>query len=147
MTIHRWTILFGLLLVAIGVGGNYVADAKDHMALIPAVLGVAMFVCGVVAAQNTMRMLAMHVAVVIGLIGFLGPVITIFDNAENTTAMLSKGFTSALCLMFVMMCINSFLEARRARKASKNTEEDDKGLIEEEEGLNTDIQDERDSLS
>ena len=139
MTIHRWTILFGLLLVAIGVGGNYVDGAKDPMVLIPAVLGVAMFVCGVVAAQGAMRMLAMHVAVVIGLIGFLGPMITIFDNAENTTAMLSKGFTSALCLMFVMMCINSFLEVRRARKAGKNTDE--------KEELNTDIQDEQNLIS
>jgi hypothetical protein len=38
---------------------------------------------------------------------------------------LSKGFTSALCLMFVLMCVNSFLEARRARKAGKNTDEQD----------------------
>ncbi len=147
MTIHRWTILFGLLLVAIGVGGYYVTGAEHHTALIPAVLGVAMFVCGVVAAQGTMRMLAMHVAALIGVIGFFGPLITIFNDVENTSAMLSKGFTSALCLMFVLMCINSFLEARRARKAGKNTEEDDEDLIGEDEKLNTDIQDEQDSLS
>ena len=62
MTIHRWTILFGLMLVAIGVGGYYFTGAQQPMALIPTVLGVAMFVCGVVAAQGVMRMLAMHVA-------------------------------------------------------------------------------------
>ena len=147
MTIHRWTILFGMLLVAIGVGGYYVTGAEHHTALIPAVLGVAMFVCGVVAAQGAMRMLAMHVAVVIGVIGFFGPLITIFKDAENTAAVLSKGFTSSLCLMFVMMCINSFLEARRARKAGKNTEENDKEIIGEGEELRTDVQDEQDSLS
>jgi hypothetical protein len=50
--------------------------------------------------------------------------------------------------MFVLMCVNSFLEARRARKAGKNTEEDDEDLIgNEEEKLDTDIQDEQDSLS
>ena len=58
MTIHRWTILFGLLLVAIGVGGYYVTGAEQPTALIPAVLGVAMFVCGVVAAQDEARSVA-----------------------------------------------------------------------------------------
>jgi hypothetical protein len=139
MTIHRWTILFGMLLVAIGVGGYYVTGAEHHTALIPAVLGVAMFVCGVVAAQGAMRMLAMHVAALIGVIGFVGPLVTILKDAENTAAVLSKGFTSALCLMFVLMCVNSFLEARRARKAGKNTDE--------KEELNTDIQDEQDLIS
>ncbi|MBC8325256.1 MAG: hypothetical protein H8E27_06485 [Verrucomicrobia subdivision 3 bacterium] len=134
-----------MLLVAIGVGGYYFSGAEQPMALIPAVLGVAMFVCGVVAARGAMRMLAMHVATMIGVIGFLGPLVTIVKDAENTATMLSKGFTSALCLMFVMMCINSFLEARRARKADKNTEEDDEDLIGDEE-MNTDIQDEQDSL-
>ena len=55
---HRWIILFGLLLVAIGLGGYYFAAAKQPMVLIPAVLGIAMFVCGLVAAQGTMQMLA-----------------------------------------------------------------------------------------
>ena len=136
---HRWTILFGLLLAAIGLGGYYFADAKQPMALIPAVLGVAMFVCGVVAALGAMRMLAIHVAALIGVIGFVGPLVTILKNAANTAAVLSKGFTSALCFMFVMMCVNSFLEARRARKAGENTDE--------EEELNTDVQDEQDSIS
>ena len=142
MTMHRWTILFGLLLVAIGLGGYYFADAKQPMALIPAVLGIAMFVCGVVAAQGAMRMLAMHVAALIGMIGFVGPMVTIFNditNTANTAEVLAKGLTSALCLMFVMMCINSFLEARRARKAGMNTDE--------KEELNTDIQDEQDLIS
>lgn len=125
MTIHRWTILFGMLLVAIGVGGYYVTGAEHHTALIPAVLGVAMFVCGVVAAQGAMRMLAMHVAALIGLIGFFGPVITLFSNATETAAVLSKGLTSSLCLVFVMLCVNSFLEARRARKTGRITKEED----------------------
>ncbi len=142
MTMHRWTILFGLLLVAIGLGGYYFAAAKQPMALIPAVLGIAMFVCGVVAAQGAMRRLAMHVAALIGMIGFVGPMVTIFNditNTANTAEVLAKGLTSALCLMFVLMCVNSFLEARRARTAGMNTDE--------KEELNTDIQDEQDLIS
>ena len=120
---HRWTILFGLLLAAIGLGDYYFADAKQPMALIPAVLGIAMFVCGMVAAQGAMRMLAIHVAALIGVIGFVGPLVALFEDTANTAAVLAKGLTSALCLMFVLMCVNSFLEDRRARKARKNTDE------------------------
>ena len=142
MTMHRWTILFGLLLLVVGMGGYFLGGAENYMALFPAVLGVAMFVCGMVAAQGAMRMLAMHVAALIGMIGVVGPVVTIFKditNTANTAAVLAKGLTSALCLMFVLMCVNSFLEVRRARKAGKNTDE--------EEELNTDIQDEQDLIS
>ena len=123
MTMHRWTILFGLLLAAIGLAGYYFADVKQPMVLIPAVLGITMFVCGVVAAQGAMRMLAIHVAALIGVIGFVGPLVALFEDTANTAAVLAKGLTSALCLMFVLMCVNSFLEVRRARKAGKNTDE------------------------
>jgi hypothetical protein len=145
MTMHRWTILFGLLLVVIGLGGYYFSDAKQPMTLIPAVLGIAMFVCGVVAAQGAMRMLAMRVAALIGMIGFVGPMVTIFNditnitNTANTAEVLAKGLTSALCLMFVLICVNSFLEARRVRTAGMNTDE--------KEELNTDFQDEQDLIS
>ena len=81
----------------------------------------------------------MHVAALIGMIGFVGPMVTIFNDITNTAEVLAKGLTSALCLMFVMMCINSFLEARRARKAGMNTDE--------KEELNTDIQGEQDLIS
>ena len=87
-------------------------------------------------------MLAMHVAALIGMIGFVGPMVTIFNditNTANTAEVLAKGLTSALCLMFVLMCVNSFLEARRARAAGMNTDE--------KEELNTDIQDEQDLIS
>ena len=90
MTMHRWTILFGLLLVAIGLGAYYFADAKQPMVLIPAVLGIAMFVCGVVAAQGAMRMLAIHVAALIGLIGFVGPVAMLFEDVANTALFLVR---------------------------------------------------------
>jgi type VI protein secretion system component VasK len=139
---HRWTILFGLLLVAVGMGGYFLGGAENHMALFPAVLGVAMFVCGMVAAQGAMRRLAMRVAALIGMIGFVGPMVTIFNditNTANTAEVLAKGLTSALCLMFVLMCVNSFLEARRARTAGMNTDE--------KEEFNTDIQDEQDLIS
>ena len=136
---HRWTILFGLLLAAIGLAGYYFADVKQPMVLIPAVLGIAMFVCGVVAAQGAMRMLAIHVAALIGVIGFVGPLVALFEDTANTAAVLAKGLTSALCLMFVLMCVNSFLEVRRARKAGKNTDE--------KEDLNTDIKDEQNLIS
>jgi len=70
-----------------------------------------------------MRMLAIHVAALIGVIGFVGPLVALFEDTANTAAVLAKGLTSALCLMFVLMCVNSFLEDRRARKARKNTDE------------------------
>ncbi len=137
MTIHRWTILFGVLLVAVGLGGYFLSDGDNPLSLAPAVLGVAMFVCGLVEARGAMRMMDMHVAALIGLVGFAGPLAALTQDAVQTATVLSNGLTSALSFVFVMLCINSFLEARRARKAGKNVDEK----------LDADVKEEQDSLN
>ena len=48
---YRVTILFGVLLGITGVVGFYQSGAKHPTALIPAFIGIPMFVCGIIAAK------------------------------------------------------------------------------------------------
>ena len=69
----KLTMFFGVLLVALGVTAYYLTDSMHPTAPAPAVLGMVLVLCGVLAnTENAKRrMLWMHVAVTVGLLGFL----------------------------------------------------------------------------
>ena len=63
---------------------------------------------------------AMHGAAVVALLGFLAPLGRIIPQALKGTpphglALFSQVTMSILCLAFVLLCVRSFINARRAR--------------------------------
>ena len=116
---YRVTILFGVLLGITGIVGFYQSGAKYMTALIPAFIGIPLFVCGIIAAKEAMRMMAMHIAILIGLIGFIGAAATLFKAGQEMEAIVSKSVTALLCAAFVGLCIRSFIHARKAREAAE----------------------------
>ena len=116
---YRVTILFGVLLGITGIVGFYQTGAKHMTALIPAFIGIPLFVCGIIAAKEAMRMMAMHIAILIGLIGFIGAAATLFKANQEMAALVSKSVTALLCAAFVGLCIRSFIQARKSREAAE----------------------------
>ena len=120
-------MVFGLLLAAVGVGGYVETGSVHPTALIPCWIGLVLVVCGLLANTEDVkrRALWMHVAVTVGLLGFLGTVKGAIDTMrlaggkvfEHPPAVLAKGMTCLLCMIFVAFCVRSFIEARRARLA------------------------------
>ena len=94
-------------------------------ALIPCWIGLVLAISGALALTEDARrrMVWMHIAVTVGLIGFLGTiksayaVILLARGAvyEHPIAVEEKAATCLLCLLFVAFCVRSFLEARRTR--------------------------------
>ena len=119
---YRVTILFGILLGITGIVGFYLTGAKHLTALIPAFIGIPLFVCGIIAAKEEMRMMAMHIAILIGLIGFIGAAATLFKADQEMAAIISKAITSVLCATFVGLCVRSFIQARKSREAAEAAE-------------------------
>ncbi len=122
----KLTIVFGLLLVLIAVAG-FVATGSSHpTALIPGGVGLLFVLFGVLAnsPDAKKRMLWMHIAVTAALLMFLGTVkadIDVFRLAHGVEfphpiAIEEKAATSLLCLLFVLLCIRSFIAARRERR-------------------------------
>ena len=64
----------------------------------------------------------MHAAVAVGLLGFVGaargflqvPAILSGDEVERPTATAVQIAMSLVCLVFVVLCVRSFVKARRA---------------------------------
>ena len=122
----RVTIVFGVLLTFVGVGFYMAAVPHAPTALIPLYFGIALFVLGVLAQTGDAkrRALFMHIAVTVGLLGFLFP----FTRAIVPAVKLLQGATVArplaveeqmamalLCLLFTGLCVQSFIAARRSR--------------------------------
>src|SRR3954463_16025752 len=70
--------MFGILLILLGVGGFVGTGSAHKTALIPAYFGLPIAICGLIAqAKPAARMHAMHVAVLVGLLGFIGSVVMV----------------------------------------------------------------------
>lgn len=114
-------ILFGRLLVLLGIigyGYGIYSGAASFTALIPSIFGILLMVLGHIASsKESLRKHIMHVAVVIGLLGFLLPAGRILSTLGNFTlsfAAVMLIVMAVLCGTFVALCVKSFIDARRS---------------------------------
>jgi hypothetical protein len=120
------TLVFAVLLIALGLG-SYLGTGSQHpTALIPTWFGLALGLFGLLAMSPDAgrRKLYMHINVTIGLLGFLGAAgraLTSYGHARSAgiepdkIALGAQGVMAGLLLIYVLMCVRSFIEARRAR--------------------------------
>src|SRR5262245_20475410 len=126
------TILFGVILTGLGLDGyldvaGLVRPGHTHSptALIPCGFGAVLIVCGLLALKENLLKHAMHAAAGISLVGFLAGAIRglprlpalLAGEAENPGAIRSQLWMAGVCFLFVLLCVNSFVQARRRRRA------------------------------
>ena len=118
------SVWFGRILIILGLIGYgygiYNGNASPT-ALIPAVFGVILMILGHLAqSKENLRQHLMHGAVIVGLLGFILPLGRIFSNISNfsltfaSTMLISMAL---ICLIFVILCVKSFIDARKNRTA------------------------------
>ncbi len=125
---HHVTVVVGVILSAIGLFGYFGSQSESPSltALIPTAFGVILIVLGIVAHRAGVRMHAMHAAVTVGLVGFLmagGRGIMKLGNAASDDITIARPARMTLlmaivCLVYVILCIGSFVAARRRRSQS-----------------------------
>jgi hypothetical protein len=123
------TIAFGVLLILVGAGAFFLLGQHSHgiHALIPAAFGLLLVVFGSLAETPVAkkRMLFMHIAVTVGLLGFLGTIPGIIGVIKMAAGQLVirpeaakvQSIMGTICLIYVLLCVRSFISARRARLA------------------------------
>ena len=118
----KLTIGFGIILVLLAVIGFVATGSAHPTALIPAIFGLLLVLFGALAntTDSKKRMLWMHISVTVGLIGFLSLIpadIAVFKLANGAqypypAAVIEKAAMSLLCLLYVLFCVRSFINAR-----------------------------------
>jgi len=117
------TIGFGVVLILLGLGGYAGSGMLHPTALIPAAFGLLLVVFGVLARDDKRRKMAMHIAVVVGLLGFLGtvsglaslPAVLSGGPVDRPMAVVAKSIMAVLMAVYVALCVRSFINARRSR--------------------------------
>ena len=116
----RLAILFGVLLILVGIGGYTLGgENKSPTALIPAFVGLLLAVCGAIGLTGPgARKHAMHAAAAIGLLGFLAAAGRLLSslmrgNIPPALTISALALMAVLCGLFVVLCVGSFVSARR----------------------------------
>ena len=125
------TILCGTLLVAVGLVGYAQQDPNPETgqvsvtALIPAFVGGVLILCGALAFRDKLRKHVMHFAAIVGVLGAIGGFMPLQRQLKNTGTIdltkpsaISGELMILICAVFVGLCVKSFIEARKARKAA-----------------------------
>ncbi len=116
------TLVFAALLIALGLAGYLGSGSQYPTALIPAWFGVALGIFGFLAISpsEARRKLFMHVNVTIGLVGFIGGLVEAILGIHKAaipgaviSAEMSKSLLAALMLIYVLLCVRSFINVRR----------------------------------
>jgi hypothetical protein len=122
------SIVFGLVLVAMGLGAYLTSDTKSITALIPSFFGATLLLCGILGALfHKARMHVMHLAALVGLLGSVGGFVKglpelgalMAGTAERPVAVTMQIAMGVVCLVFLGLCVKSFVDARILKKYSK----------------------------
>lgn len=118
----KLAIIFGLILDVIGTTAFLISGAVTS--LIPAIFGTVILLCGVAAlARPGLRKHVMHVAALFGLLGTAGGLgmglpklgALLDGTAQRPMAVSIQLAMGVICLVFLGLCVKSFIDARRAK--------------------------------
>ena len=120
------TIVFAVLLIVLGLIGFFGTGSSHPTALIPAWFGLALGVCSILAisSSESRRRLFMHINVTIGLLGLIGAAVEAGrgyssaiakGHAPDPIALAAKLAMAGLLLIYVILCVRSFIQVRRSR--------------------------------
>jgi hypothetical protein len=120
------TLVFAVLLIALGLIGFIGTGSEHYTALIPMWIGVILGIFGLLALSPDpgRRTLFMHINVTVALLGFLGTVAELIRGTlkaqatgavPKAAAMESKYALAVILIVYVILCVRSFIAARKAR--------------------------------
>jgi peptidoglycan/LPS O-acetylase OafA/YrhL len=123
----RVTYVFGILLIALGLIGYWGTGSIHSTALIPTWFGLALVAGGILAISPSegRRKLFMHINVTVGLLGLIGAIAAALQGYGHARslgvdpdyiALAAKLTMAGLLLIYVNLCVRSFIQARRSRK-------------------------------
>jgi hypothetical protein len=119
----RISMIIGILLFGLGLGGYYGTDQDHVYSIVSAILGILLFGLGIAALKESFRKHAMHVAALAALVGFALSVyglIKLVGIVIQDPQLLTQSGMAILCALFVGLSVKSFAAARLWRKPASH---------------------------
>ena len=121
LSIEFLTTLYGLFMVIWGISISLISGSSSITSMVPAFIGVPLAFIGFISMiKPTFRKALMHIAVVIGIIAFLGGLDFFRGMFNNYYAGLSKLMLLITGFVYVYFCVQSFIFVRRQKKLQSN---------------------------
>jgi hypothetical protein len=117
------TILYAIALAALGGGFYFTLSPTSLTALIPVFFAIPVFLLGLLARNERYLKHAMHGAAMLGVLGVAGGApgaIKLLRGValERPAAAWEQAAMAGLSLVFVILCVRSFVAVRRARRGA-----------------------------
>ena len=118
------TLAFAFAYLVLGIAGFALTGSTHKTALIPCIFGFLFLVFGFLARKDNLRKHVMHAAVLIALLAFLGTARSLSHlpellngTAEKPAAIITQSLNAGLSLLYIILAVRSFIQARRARSS------------------------------
>ena len=112
------TIGLGIILILLGVIGWLATGMASWTALIPAILGLIIAICGWIGIRRPK--IGIHIALVVALLGVFGTFMNVLKlgdlfagTAERPAAVIISTVTFVLLIIYIILGIRSCIAARR----------------------------------
>lgn len=119
----KFSIVYGIILIILGLVSYFGISSESITALIPAFLGTPVLILGFLALNEKYLKHSMHATAILMLLGFggtVGGLIKFFrmlggEVFERPSAITIQAIMAVLCLIFLIFAIKSFIDARRKK--------------------------------
>ena len=123
----KLTIAYGVIFILMGLYGYFGISSESVTALIPTFFGIPMLIFGRMALTEKYLKHAMHGAAVLTLLGFAGTLGGLFKffkmlggaEMERPAAVTVQAIMAVMCLVFLILAVKSFIDARKNRLKSE----------------------------
>lgn len=123
----KLSIAYGVIFILMGLYGYFGISSESVTALIPTFFGIPMLIFGWMALNEKNLKHAMHGAAVLTLLGFAGTVGGLFKffrmlggaEMERPAAVTVQAIMAVMCLVFLILAVKSFIDARKNRLKSE----------------------------
>ena len=117
LSIEFLTTLYGLFMVIWAFSISFIAESSSMTSMIPAFIGLPLVFIGIISTiKPTFRKALMHIAVLIGILAFLGGLDFFRGMFSNYYAGLSKLMLLITGFVYIYFCVQSFIFVRRQKK-------------------------------
>jgi hypothetical protein len=115
------TIGIGILLIVLGLIAFFVTGMQSITALIPSFFGIVFFILGLIARKESARKVAMHISMVIALLGIIGTfsgllkffALVTGGDITRPAAVITQTIMAVLLIFYLVSGVKTFIDARK----------------------------------